>query len=99
MEKHDVILTAIGVYSLNTQDKEAAEMREKIRAELISDPHILQMHGFYVNRGNKTMRFDAIISFDAQNRRETFDNAVAKIQKMYPDYEIQAAMDTDFSEE
>ena len=99
MEKHDVILTAIGVYSLNTQDKEAAEMREKIRAELTSDPHILQMHGFYVNRDNKTMRFDIIISFDAQNRRETFDNAVAKIQKMYPDYEIQAAMDTDFSEE
>ena len=99
MEKHDVILTAIGVYSLNTQDKEAAEMGEKIRTELTSDPHILQMHGFYVNRINKTMRFDAIISFDAQNRRETFDNAVAKIQKMYPDYEIQAAMDTDFSEE
>lgn len=99
MEKHGVILTAIGVYSLNTQDKEAAEMREKIRTELTSDPHILQMHGFYVNRINKTMRFDIIISFDAQNRRETFDNAVAKIQKMYPDYEIQAAMDTDFSEE
>lgn len=99
MEKHDVILTAIGVYSLNTQDKEAAEMREKIRAELTSDPHILQMHGFYVNRGNKTMRFDIIISFDAQNRRETFNNAVAKIQAIYPDYEIQAAMDTDFSEE
>ncbi|MBQ8942051.1 MAG: cation transporter [Firmicutes bacterium] len=99
MEKHGVILTAIGVYSLNTQDKEAAEMCEKIRAELTSDPNILQMHGFYVNRDNKTMRFDIIISFDAQNRRETFNNAVAKIQAMYPDYEIQAAMDTDFSEE
>ena len=44
--KHNVILTAIGVYSINTKDPEAAAAREKVLRIVTEDPHVLQMHGF-----------------------------------------------------
>ena len=98
LKEHNVLLTAIGVYSVNTKDPKVAEMREKIRAACLEDPNVLQMHGFYVNEEAKSMRFDLVVSFDAKDRRAVFDQAVEKVKAMYPDYTVQAVIDTDFSE-
>ena len=97
--KHDVILTAIGVYSINTKDPEAAAARENVRAIVTEDPHILQMHRFYLDKQEKTLRFDIVVSFDAEDRRQVVREVSEKVQKAYPDYTLQVAMDTDFSEE
>ena len=43
------------------------------------------------------MRDAKVISFNSPDREKTFADAVAKVKEMYPDYEIQAAFDTDFS--
>ena len=45
-QKHRVILTAIGVYSYNTRDPEAVEMRKRVSQLVNAEPHVLQMHGF-----------------------------------------------------
>ena len=45
------------------------------------------------------MRFDVVISFDAKDRRAVFREVIADVQKAFPGYELQAAMDTDFTEE
>ena len=45
------------------------------------------------------MRFDIVISFDAADRKTVYQNIVDSVQKGYPDYQLQVAMDTDFSEE
>jgi hypothetical protein len=45
------------------------------------------------------MRFDIVISFDAKDRRAVYNEAIADVQKAFPDYELHAAMDTDFAEE
>ena len=97
-KQHNVILTAIGVYSVNTKDAEAIEVREKIREIVFAHPHVRQMHGFYLIREEKTIRFDLVISFDAKDRKAAFAEAVADVQKAFPDYRLQTAMDTDFSE-
>lgn len=98
-QKHDVILTAIGVYSINTKDPDAIKAREDVSKIVLSHPHILQMHGFYLDKKEKTMRFDIVVSFDAKDRREVHRQICEEIQKQYPDYTLQIAMDTDFSEE
>ena len=98
-QKHDVILTAIGVYSVNTKDPEAVEAREKITELVKTEPHILQMHGFYLDKTEKTIRFDIVVSFDAESRADVYKRVKEKVQKAYPDYMLQIAMDTDFSEE
>jgi hypothetical protein len=56
------------------------------------------MHGFYVNMERKTIRFDAVISFDAKDRNAVYREVSQKVSEMFPDYGIQIAMDTDFSE-
>ncbi|MCR5501932.1 MAG: cation diffusion facilitator family transporter [Lachnospiraceae bacterium] len=96
--KHNVALTAIGVYSKNTKDPEAVAVREHVRRIVTKDPHILQMHGFYMDQEEKTMRFDMVVSFDAEDRGKAFREACDRVRKEYPDYELQAAMDIDFSE-
>ena len=99
LKKHDVILTAIGVYSLNTRDPEAAAVRENVARIVKANPYILQMHGFYLDKAEKTMRFDLVISFEAKDRRQVHKEVSEAVQKAYPDYTLQIAMDTDFSEE
>lgn len=96
--KYQVILTAISVYSLNTKDPHIVEVRKNIQSIANKDPYILQMHGFYLNEEEKTIRFDLVVSFDAPDRKIAFQNAVERIKESYPDYQINAVMDTDFTE-
>jgi divalent metal cation (Fe/Co/Zn/Cd) transporter len=96
--KHQVILTAIGVYSVNTKDKDVMEAKKKAEEIVLSHEHIRQMHGFYMDKEEKTMRFDIVVSFNAKDRHETYDSVIEDIKKAFPDYELQVAMDTDFGE-
>ncbi len=97
-QKYDVILAGISVYSVNTKDPEVTAVRERVSQIVTENPHVLQMHGFYLDKADKTMRFDIVVSFDAEDRREVFREACEKVQKEYPGYTLQAAMDADFSE-
>ena len=97
-EKHRVILTAIGVYSVNTKDKDVVETREKLREVVFSHEYVRQLHGFYLNKEKKTLRFDIVISFDAPDRRAAYEEVLADVQKAFPEYTLQAALDTDYAE-
>lgn len=96
--KHQVALTAIGVYSMNTKDPEAMAARDRINEIVTSVPNVLQMHGFYMNREDKEMRFDIVVSFEAKNRRDAYNEALECVRKEYPDYNLMVAMDMDYSE-
>ncbi len=97
-KEHHVVLTAIGVYSVNTGDAAAVQMREKIYAAVFAREYILEVHGFYVNEEKKSIRFDVVISFDAPDRRAVYQQVYDEIHAMYPDYDLRIALDTDFSE-
>ena len=99
MQKHNVLLTAIGVYSFNTRDEEISQLEKKIREIVFSHQYVRQIHGFYLTKETKNIRFDLVISFDAPNRQAVFQEVVAHIQAEFPTYELQVVMDTDFSEE
>ena len=97
--EHNVILTAIGVYSVNTRDEEIMATHQKVKEIVFSHPYVRQMHGFYLTKDEKAMRFDIVVSFDAPDRRALYRDIIGEVQKAFPEYTIQAAMDTDFSEE
>ena len=98
-QNHGVILAAVGVYSMNTKDPEAVAAREQVRQIIAGFPEILQMHGFYIDRTEKAIRFDIVISFDAKDRGEVYRKVCEQVQESFPDYSLQVTMDTDFSEE
>jgi hypothetical protein len=97
--KHNVLLTAIGVYSVNTKDPDAFAAREAVSEIVTAAPYVLQMHGFYLDKAEKTLRFDIVVSFDAPDRSRVYREVCEAVQRAYPDYTLQVAMDTDFSEE
>lgn len=99
MKEHRVLLTAIGVYSVNTKDKEVIEKQKQVKEIALRQKYIRQIHGFYLIEKDKKMRFDLVVSFDAENRMVAFKEAIAKIQKAFPGYRIYATMDADFTEE
>lgn len=96
--KHNVILTAIGVYSINIKDPQAVAARNKVLHIAMENPYVLQMHGFYLDKEEKTLRFDIVVSLDAKDREQVYQEVFERVQKEYPDYTLQVAMDTDFSE-
>ena len=97
--KHQVILTAIGVYSLNTRDKEVIETQKKVQNIVFSHQYVKQMHGFYLVKEEKSIRFDIVVSFDASDRNAVYQAVIADVQKAFPDYLLTVTLDTDFSEE
>ena len=98
-KEHRVVLTAIGVYSVNTTDAEIIKARKKVEEIVLAHPHVRQMHGFYLIKDHKKMRFDIVVSFEAEDRRVVYQEVLAAVQKAFPDYQLQVAMDTDFTEE
>ncbi len=98
-QEHHVVLTAIGVYSVNTRDEGIIQAKRQVEEIVFSHEYVRQLHGFYLIKEPKTLRFDLVISFDAKDRRAAFDEAIADVRKAFPDYALQVAMDTDFTEE
>ena len=99
LEEHHVILTAIGVYSVNTRDENIIQARQKVQGIVMAHEYVKQMHGFYLLEEQKTMRFDVVISFDAKDRKAVCREVTESVQKEFPDYQLQVTMDADFAEE
>ncbi|MCR5530551.1 MAG: cation diffusion facilitator family transporter [Lachnospiraceae bacterium] len=95
--KTGIILTGIGVYSHNTSDNEAAQMRNAIQKMVLSHDWALQMHGFYADTEKKTIRFDVVISFDA-DRKEAMETLHGEVATAYPGYEVIIVPDVDIAD-
>lgn len=93
-----IYLSAIGVYSVSSHDDEIINMREDIRKLALSDNYIHQMHGFYVDKVKKQMRFDLVVSFEAPDRQAVYNDALGKIKEQYKEYDIHIGLDADFNE-
>ena len=92
-----IILTGIGVYSHNTSNDEAAQMRNAVQKAVMTHDWALQMHGFYADTENKTLRFDVVLSFDV-DRKEAVETLNKEIGGMYPEYKLTIIPDTDVSD-
>ena len=95
--EYSVIMTAVGVYSVNTSGDEIAEIRDSVRNKVMSFDGVLQMHGFYIDMEKKTMQFDVVIDFGSA-RETIYAEICGEIQKAYPDYSLIIALDNDISD-
>ena len=55
------------------------------------------MHGFYVDTGKKTMRFDVVLSFDV-DRKEALETLQREVRALYPDYNAMIVPDVDVTD-
>ena len=96
LKETGVILTGVGVYSHNTKNDEAAKIRSNVLKLVKEHPWALQLHGFYVNLEDRTMRFDVVMNFEVKPQ-EGLDILHKEIGEAYPDYDLHIAADIDAS--
>ena len=92
-----VILTAIGVYSYNTENDEAARIQNDVRSRVMAHDWAIQLHGFYLDMAEKTMRMDVVMSFDI-TQKEGLRILQEELSKVYPEYTITIVPDVDISD-
>ena len=92
-----VILTGVSVYSYNTSDSEAADIRNVVLKTVKAHDWVLQVHGFYLDTKKKDMRFDVVMSFDIDSK-DGLKQICEEVSAMYPDYQLTITPDLDLSD-
>jgi len=92
-----IILAGVGVYSYNTEDKEAANIRNDVREKVLAHEWALQFHGFYLDAESGEMRFDVVMSFDIRPQ-EGLRILYEEIGRAYPQYRLSIVPDVDISD-
>ena len=69
-------------------------MRNAVRETVLAHDWALQMHGFYADTENKTVRFDIVLSFDI-DRSEAVRVLTDEIKALYPDHTLLIVPDID----
>jgi len=98
MKKYGVVLHTIGVYSVNTKDKNIANMQKHVHDIVFSHPEVLEMHGFHVDEADKAIGLDIIIGFAANDSAKIYQAIYDEIQKNYPKYVLDITLDIDTSD-
>ena len=89
-----VIVTGVSVYSYNTKDDEAAAIRGRVTGIVLSHDWALQLHGFYADMVNKTLRFDVVMSFDI-TVSEALSTLYSELSSALPEYTVHITPDVD----
>ena len=92
-QKFHVLLVGIGIYSYNTKNDEAAEMRSHVTHLVMSHEGVIQVHGFYVDLAKKYMSFDMIIDWNIKDRESLYRKITEEVQKEYPGWQIHTTLD------
>ncbi|MDO4400155.1 MAG: cation diffusion facilitator family transporter [Coriobacteriia bacterium] len=94
-----VLVHTVGVYASNENlSPRAQAIRDALDLAVAKEPHILQVHGFYVDEQAKFVNFDLIVGFDDPNRYATFKSVLDEMKRRFPDYRFNAVMDSDISD-
>lgn len=95
-EATGVRLMGVSVYSYNAKDQGATPIRKAIYKIVMAHPYALQVHGFYVDRAKKEMRFDVVVRF-GNDLQTILKELHEEVQAAYPDYHILIDPDMDIS--
>ncbi|WOC32068.1 MULTISPECIES: hypothetical protein [Caproicibacterium] len=91
----NVLLTGISIYSINTKNDQAKEMRTRVTDLVMKHDDVLEVHGFYVNLQTKALHFDIVVDFAAENRQALAEQIRQEAQSAYPDFQVEMTADTD----
>ncbi len=96
--QHQVILHTIGVYARNEAGGLPVEIRSKVISLVQNDGLILELHGFYCDEDAKAVRFDLVVSFDAEDRSAVVARVKRELREAYPEYSFTITLDSDISD-
>lgn len=92
-----VIMAAIGVYAHKTDDFTVTS-RNRISAIVSAHPEVLQMHGFYINEEKKSIRFDVVLDYAAEDKHKLVEEITEEVGSLFAGYEVRITPDEDVSD-
>lgn len=96
--KHQIMLTAVGVYPINAINRQITSIKDQIKEIIFSHKHINGIHGLYVDQSDKEIRFDVIISLEAADRLKVLEEVIKDMRNNFPDYNIEAFPNVDYTD-
>ena len=60
--------------------------------------HVKQLHGFYYDKDAFVIRFDTVITFDADDMKAQRDEVCRLVKEAYPEFNVYVTLDTDVSD-
>ena len=96
-EKDNVTLSSIGVYARNNKDAWVAQKYDELVSRLKQLDNVMEIHGFYIVEGNKTLRYDVVVRFEEKNLRQLYAKVLEITKEVFPEYEAQVVLDSDYA--
>ena len=93
--RHGVILTGVGIYSVNTRNDAARDLRDRVLKVVHDREGVLQTHGFYYDEAKNSVNLDVIFDFALPDRQAAFQKLKEDLTAAFPGVTFWLAMDVD----
>ena len=94
--KYNTIMT-VGIYAENLSDEGSKNKLRDVLDIIHKYPTVLQVHGFYVDKENKSINYDLVVSFDDKTPEETIGKIKEETELANEGYTVFVQYDQDFS--
>ncbi|MCR5774003.1 MAG: cation diffusion facilitator family transporter [Lachnospiraceae bacterium] len=95
---YGIAMTGLSIYSINTRDEDVISIREEVTKLALAEQYVLQLHGFYLNKPERTMRFDLVLDFDAPDKSAICRKIRDNVSALHPEYDIYVTPDYDLAD-
>lgn len=96
--KHHIILSSIGVYAIDLSDPEVDELWQKVNSICHRYEHIIDIHGFHVDKKDHEISFDIVVDFTTPNRLQYYQKFCREAEESISDYRLDVTLDADISD-
>lgn len=93
--KHNIIMT-VGIYCETVSSPIGQEIKNKIIELIKENPFILQLHGFYIDEGTKSVYFDLVFDYQEKDPGSAVNSLVIKLVEAFEGYSFYPVIDRDF---
>lgn len=97
IEKFKIFLT-VGIYAVEVKDENIINIKKTINDYCVSNPGVINTHGYYIDVDRKIISFDLTADFTIKNKAEFIKNTIGHINEMYPEYQVEINIDTNYSD-
>ena len=97
-QRFHIYVSSVGIFPINTKDKHTVEVRNNIKAMMLMNDHIRQIHGFRIDEKTKEITFDVVIDFSVKDQNALRRRIIKELKRVYPDYHFVISIDLDFSD-
>lgn len=91
------VYLTIGIYASNTGDEEAREIMSAVRQAISDHASILQMHGFYLRKGDRYVSLDLMVDYSEPDPDALIEHIRTELSEQFEGYTFHINLDRDIS--